>query len=248
MTLNVSNLTGGYYRKEIISDINFTINPGEIVALVGLNGAGKSTTIRHIMGLLTPFNGEVTINQTPAEAGNSDYHKSIGYIPESPLLYEELTLKEHIELTATTHDISSNEALKRSKPLLKLFRLENHLDWFPVDFSKGMKQKVMIICALIISPEVLIVDEPFIGLDPLAMKDLVRLMEEAKERGAAILLSTHVLANVQKICDRIIILDDGRMVAEGTYHDIKETFNSQTEDLDSLFSEILGLNQKSGEV
>lgn len=243
MTLNVSHLTGGYYQKEVISDIHFTINPGEIVALIGLNGAGKSTIIRHIMGVLKPFSGSVTINKDSTNLREADYFKSIGYIPETPLLYEELTLKEHIELTAISHDLSPEEALKRAESLLKIFRLENYLDWFPVDFSKGMKQKVMVICALIIKPKVLIIDEPFIGLDPLAMNDLIHLIEDAKNQGTAILMSTHVLENVQKMCDRMIILDGGRILSQGTYSDIAKRFNIKSNSLDTLFLEVLDVNR-----
>lgn len=239
MTLKVDQLTGGYYKKAIIHDLNFEVNAGEIVGMVGLNGAGKSTTIKHLMGLLSPFEGQVTINGLSAKQDSERYHQSIGYIPEAPLLYEELTLKEHLELMALSYDVPVEEALERAKPLLQLFRLDNHLNWYPVDFSKGMKQKVMIICALIVEPDILIIDEPFIGLDPLAMRDLIDVLVQVKNQGTGILMSTHVLANVQKVCDKVIMLHNGRIEAQGTIEELAKQFNSPTLELDAIFEQLL---------
>lgn len=239
MTLTVEHLTGGYQKKEIIKDLNFTIKRGEIVGLVGLNGAGKSTTIRHIMGLMKPFSGSVKINNlTPFDDGER-YHKSLAYIPETPFLYEQLTLREHLELTAMTYDIPKQEAIKRAEPLLNTFRLIRELDWYPVDFSKGMKQKVMIICAFITQPQVLIIDEPFIGLDPLAMRDLNQMMMAAKEQGTAILMSTHVLANINRVCDRVIVLHQGQIKGQGTLEDLSKLFNVAHESVDKIFDQLL---------
>ncbi|MCG6527812.1 ABC transporter ATP-binding protein, partial [Vibrio parahaemolyticus] len=142
---------------------------GELVGLIGLNGAGKSTTIKEIIGLLQPHTGKITINGLSLKEDPQAYRKQIGYIPETPSLYEELTLKEHIEVTAMAYDIPKDVALQRAERLLKTFRLENKLDWFPANFSKGMKQKVMVLCAFLIEPSLYIIDEPFLGLDPLAI-------------------------------------------------------------------------------
>lgn len=246
MTLSVKNLSGGYQQKEIISDLNFIIQPGEIVGLVGLNGAGKSTTIRHIMGLMKPFKGTIQINGQTISDSPKDYFKALAYIPESPQLYEELTFREHIELTAMTYDIPVDQAMARAQKLIDQFRLNQHLDWFPVDFSKGMKQKVMIICAFLTEPDLLIIDEPFIGLDPLAMRDLIQVMDEARIQGTAILMSTHVLANVKKICDRVMVLHDGKMAGQGTIEDLSSQFNLEDESLDGIFDDLLASTSKAG--
>jgi ABC-2 type transport system ATP-binding protein len=123
----------------------------------------------------------------------------IGFIPETPSLYEELTLKEHLEVVALAYDLTWDQAWSRVQGLLTVFRLDEKLDWFPVHFSKGMKQKVMIICAFMVEPSLLIVDEPFLGLDPEAISDLVNLLEEEKAKGTSILMSTHVLDSAEKM-------------------------------------------------
>lgn len=239
MTLKVTNLSGGYYHKEIISDLNFTIHDGEIVCMAGLNGAGKSTTIRHIMGLMKPFKGEISLDGQKLSDQRMAYQKQIAYIPETPMIYDDLTLRDHIELTALSYDISKDEAMDRAQPLLDLFRLNRQLDWFPVDFSKGMKQKVMIICAFITQAKLMIIDEPFIGLDPLAMRDFIKLMQEAKARGAGILMSTHVLSSVKNVCDRMLILEEGKVRAQGSLPEIAQLFDLDINQLDLVFEKMM---------
>ena len=146
MTLTITNLSGGYGQLPVLKELNFEIKDGELVGLIGLNGAGKSTTIKEIMGLLQPQAGSIILNGLTLATDPENYRKQIGYIPETPSLYEELTLKEHIEITAMAYDIPMEEALRRAESLLKTFRLSNKLDWFPANFSKGMKQKVMVLC------------------------------------------------------------------------------------------------------
>ena len=194
MSLILDHVTGGYGHLPVLKDISFTVQPGEMVGLIGLNGAGKSTTIKHIMGLLDPMKGKIEINQLSLKKDVENYRKQIGYIPETPSLYEELTLKEHIEVTAMAYNIPMDIAMKRAEKLLHTFRLENRLEWFPANFSKGMKQKVMILCAFLIEPSLYIIDEPFLCLDPLAINALLELMVSMKQDGSGILMSTHILA------------------------------------------------------
>ena len=146
--LEIKNLTGGYVHVPVLKDVSFTVESGQLVGLIGLNGAGKSTTINEIIGLLTPYSGKINIDGLTLGVNPREYRQQIGYIPETPSLYEELTLREHIETVAMAYGIEQNLAFERVEPLLKMFRLDQKLDWFPVHFSKGMKQKVMIICAL----------------------------------------------------------------------------------------------------
>jgi len=235
MTLQVTNVTGGYNQLPVLKNIDFTIGDGELVGLIGLNGAGKSTTIKEIIGLLQPHSATITIDGLTLKENPEQYRKQIGYIPETPSLYEELTLREHIEVTAMAYDLPQEEAMKRAERLLKTFRLENKLDWFPANFSKGMKQKVMVLCAFLIEPSVYIIDEPFLGLDPLAINALLELMNEMKQTGASILMSTHILATAEKYCDKFILLHNGEIRAQGTLAQLRSQFQAPEASLDDLY-------------
>ena len=233
--LKIENLSGGYNRKKIIENINIEIPKGSITALIGLNGAGKSTTIKHILGLLRPMDGEINVNGITIRENNEKYRKSISYIPESPVLYDELTLEEHINLTAMAYGLNMKEAWGKADVLLKLFKLSDKKKFFPVHFSKGMKQKVMIICSFLVEPNLYIIDEPFLGLDPIAINDLINLMCEKRDNGASILMSTHILATAEKYCDNFIIIHEGKILASGKLSDLRKEFNMPDASLDEIY-------------
>ena len=235
MTVKVEHLTGGYGKRPVIKDINFELREGEIVGLIGLNGAGKSTTIKHMLGLLTPTSGSLSISNTNITDDIETYRRKLSYIPESPVIYEELTLQEHIEMTAMAYGLSQDEAMKRAEPLLKIFRLQDELKVFPSHFSKGMKQKVMIICAFIVNPELYIIDEPFLGLDPLGILSMLDLMVEKKNEGRTVLMSTHILATAERYCDRFIILDKGEVVAFGNLDELRAQTGLNHHTLDDIY-------------
>ena len=211
---------------------------GELVGLIGLNGAGKSTTINEIIGLLTPYGGQIAIDGLTIQQDTASYRQKIGYIPETPSLYEELTLREHLETVLMAYGLDVIEGMARAEKYLKLFRLDEKLDWFPTQFSKGMKQKVMIICAFIVDPSLLIVDEPFLGLDPLAISDLIELLAEGKANGKAILMSTHVLDSAEKMCDRFVILHHGQVLAQGTLDELRQTFGDSSASLNDIYMQL----------
>ena len=233
--LEIKELTGGYVNIPVLKDVSFEVGNGQLVGLIGLNGAGKSTTINEIIGLLTPYKGQIQIDGLELRTNPSDYRKKIGFIPETPSLYEELTLREHIETVAMAYDIEQETAFKRVDKLLEMFRLKEKLDWFPVHFSKGMKQKVMIICAFLVEPSLYIVDEPFMGLDPLAIQDLIDLMIDMKKSGSSILMSTHILSTAEKFCDKFIVLHEGQVVAFGTVEELRTQFNQPKASLDEIY-------------
>ena len=235
MTLQIKNLTGGYFGNTVLKDVEFTVNDGELVGLIGLNGAGKSTTIQEIIGLLSPYKGQVLLDEVSISQDPENYRKKIGFIPEQPSLYEALTLREHIEVTALAYDVAIDVAMRRAEKLLKTFRLSDKLDWFPANFSKGMKQKVMIICAFLTEPSLYIIDEPFLGLDPLAINDLIDLMLEMKKSGASILMSTHILSTAEKFCDKFIVLHEGRVIADGNLATLRQQFGLPDASLDDIY-------------
>lgn len=233
--LEVKNLTGGYTRNPVLKDISFSIDSNEIVGLIGLNGAGKSTTIRHIIGLMEPHKGEIQINGSTFEIDKDGYRKQFTFVPETPILYDELTLEEHLKMTAMAYGISEEQYKTRTPKLLKEFRMEKRLKWFPAHFSKGMKQKVMIMCAFLVQPSLYIVDEPFVGLDPLGIQSLLDMMKKMKEEGAGILMSTHILATAERYCDRIIILHEGKIKCAGTMDELKREFQMPDATLDDIY-------------
>lgn len=233
--LEIKDLTGGYVNIPVLKKVSFEVRDGELVGLIGLNGAGKSTTINEIIGLLTPYEGTIRIDGLTLSDQPEGYRQKIGFIPETPSLYEELTLREHLEVVAMSYDIPIDEAMKRAEPYLETFRLTEKLDWFPVTFSKGMKQKVMIICAFIVEPSLFIIDEPFLGLDPLAIADLIAFLAEEKTKGRAILMSTHVLDSAEKMCDRFVILHQGQVRAQGSLSELRETFGQPDASLNDIY-------------
>ena len=233
--LEIKELTGGYVNIPVLKDVSFEVGNGQLVGLIGLNGAGKSTTINEIIGLLTPYKGQIQIDGLELRNNPSDYRKKIGFIPETPSLYEELTLREHIETVAMAYDIEQETAFKRVDKLLEMFRLKEKLDWFPVHFSKGMKQKVMIICAFVVDPSLFIVDEPFLGLDPVAIADLIQLLDEEKKKGKSILMSTHVLDSAEKMCDSFVILHKGQVRAKGSLTELRIQFQMPDASLNDIY-------------
>ncbi len=234
--LEVTNLSGGYTQsKPVIHQLTFQVKPHQMVGLIGVNGAGKSTTIKHILGLMKPFTGSITLNGSTIEENPTQFRSQIAYIPETPSLYKELTLWEHMKLTAMAYGLDEKTLQERGKRLLQIFHMERQVDWFPDTFSKGMKQKVMILCAFLVKPSLLIVDEPFVGLDPLAIHSLLELLVEMKEEGAGILISTHILGTAEKYCDQLILLHDGKIALQGSVETMGEQAGLPNATLDELF-------------
>lgn len=235
MSLQLNNVTAGYTKVPVITDITFDVNPGEICGLIGLNGAGKSTTIKTIIGQLTPFSGRVEVEKLSILENQRGYRQSIAVIPESPVLYEELTFREHIEFVARSYNQMNEETMAHAMELVEAFRLTKQLDWFPAYFSKGMKQKVLIVCALMLDVPVYVVDEPFLGLDPLGIRTLLQVLKEKKEKGAAILMSTHVLDTAEKYCDCFIVLHEGKVIAQGDIEGLRATSNIEETSLEEIY-------------
>ncbi|WP_096188225.1 ABC transporter ATP-binding protein [Evansella halocellulosilytica] len=237
--LTIQSLTGGYQKsKPVLHDVTFSVKPYEIVGLIGLNGAGKSTTIKHILGLMEPHKGEVSILGKSFNEDKENYRQQIAYIPETPLLYEEMTLWEHLELTAMAYGLDKQTFEERAEKLLKEFRMGKMKKWFPSHFSKGMRQKVMIMCAFLTRPPLYITDEPFVGLDPIGIKSFLDRMVEMKEQGCGILMSTHILATAEKYCDRFIVLHQGKMILKGTLTQLQEQAQMPGADLDEIYVEV----------
>ncbi|MDO7908271.1 ABC transporter ATP-binding protein [Paenibacillus sp. JX-17] len=195
-----------------IRNITIQVQPGELVGLIGPNGAGKSTSIKTLLGQMQYANYHVHIG------GNSRY----AYIPEHPVHYDYLTLWEHLDLAAAVYELEYESFRQRAEALLRRFGMWDVRHDLPGSFSKGMRQKMMLLVGFIAEPDMYIVDEPFIGLDPRATKDFLILLEEERSRGAGVLMSTHVLDTAERICDRFILISGGAAVASGTLADIRQ--------------------------
>lgn len=209
--LRVKGLTKRFGKKVANENISLSLNPGEIGILLGPNGAGKSTAIKCILGLLR-FDGEVTIGGYPAKSPQAK--KILGYVPEFPCLYEMLTVKEHFEFIIRAYRLDRVRASTLAAELMDRFRLTDVLDTLCKDLSKGMQQKVSIICALLPEPKLLMLDEPMLGLDPHAIKELRSIVTElATEKGVAVLISTHMIATVEGIWEKAYIMNKGHVIS-----------------------------------
>ncbi len=228
--LNVDNLTKKY-GKVIANDmLTFSVPAGAITVLAGPNGAGKSTAIKAMAGLLR-FSGNITIDNHPNKSAEAK--RILGYVPESPAVYGLLTVDEHMEFIARAYDL--NDGWKaRADDLMDRFELQDKRKKLGKELSKGMQQKVSLCCALLTQPKVLLVDEPMVGLDPHAIKALKQVITEERDKGTAVLISTHLLDSVEDIWDRILILVQGKIAAE---RDRMQMINSG-ESLEDLFFEV----------
>ncbi|GGK16944.1 ABC transporter ATP-binding protein [Caldalkalibacillus thermarum] len=243
--LQVEHVTGGYTAtKPVIHDISFDINAGEIVSLIGLNGAGKSTTIKHILGLLSPHEGSIMIDGCSFKDDPDRYRSLYSYIPESPVYYEELNLWEHLELAAMAYGLDRLTFEKRAEHLLQEFRMEKKKHQFPAQFSKGMKQKLMIMMAFLVQPKLYIVDEPLLGLDPLGIRSLLEWLVACKEKGAGILMSTHILATAERYCDRFVIIHEGRIRAKGTLEELRQMSGMPAASLDDIYLTLTEVDER----
>ncbi|AIK40809.1 ABC transporter family protein [Bacillus pseudomycoides] len=211
--LQVNIRSAGYEAGEkTIHDIAFSIEKGELVALIGANGAGKSTTIKSMLGLLANMEGEISFGEK---------ENPYAYVPEHPTYYDYLTLWEHIELLMAARGCEIGSWEERTQELLHTFRMEKHKHEYLSKFSKGMKQKSMLILAFLTEPDFYIIDEPFIGLDPVATREFLNFLYKEKERGVGILLCTHVLDTAERICERFLLISQGTLLANGNLQTIQ---------------------------
>jgi ABC-type multidrug transport system ATPase subunit len=238
--IEVRNVTKRYGKFLANDNLSFTVNPGEISILAGPNGAGKSTIIKSIAGLLR-FEGEILINSKRNKTVEAK--KTLGYIPEFPALYDMLTIWEHMEFIGRAYSLSDWK--DRAEGLFERFELADKKKKLGNELSKGMQQKVSICCGLLPNPQVLLFDEPLVGLDPHAIKELKALLVEIKRQGAAILLSTHMLDSVSEFWDSTNIMVNGKFAARRT----REEVAGSGEDLEKLFFEITeGVKEKENKV
>lgn len=238
--LTVNDLTVRYGEKIAVDSISFTVERGEVFGLLGPNGAGKSSTLKAIVGLV-PYRGEVRLFGRPIDVKAKNL---IGYVPEEFMLLESLTPKEFFEFVASVRRVNANDRLEK---LVKAFGIEKYFETPITALSMGTKQKVAIISALLHDPPLLILDEPLNGLDAKSSKILKELMVRHVERGGAIIFSTHIMEVAEKLCDRIAVMNNGRIIAMGSIEELREIALTDGS-LEEIFLRLTGQMEEIDEI
>ena len=208
------NLSKQFFGKEVVSDLNIFIQRGEIYGLIGVNGAGKTTTVKMLTGLLTPSNGSIRLNGIDIVAERERAQKLIGYIPDTPFLYERLTVREYLNLIADLRGVSEKLREKRYKELIERFKLGEFQNQLIMGCSRGVKQKSCLVAGLIHDPLFIFLDEPTVGLDFQAITELRKLLKELAQKDKIIFLNTHSLYIAEKVCNRVGLMEAGRIEKE----------------------------------
>ncbi len=221
-SVEVRGLTKKYGDKTVLNNVSFKAYEGEILGLLGPNGAGKTTLIKIMMGFIEPTSGEVLVKGFNPSIDGARVRGVIGYVPENPSLYESLTPMEIFSLISQIREIDAEKARERVKALAHAFDFEEYLNNLIGSLSRGSRQKVAIISAFIHNPEILILDEPLTGLDAVSAKVLKDLIRGSVERGATVIFTTHIMEIAEKICDRIVLLHRGEVIAEGDIGEVVE--------------------------
>ena len=219
--LNISHLTKTYGDKKAVDDLSLHIAPGEIYGFIGHNGAGKTTTIKSVVGILQFDEGEITIDGTSLKDDPIACKKKIAYIPDNPDLYEFMSGIKYLNFIADIFGVGAEERQERIKKYADMFELTEDLAQPISAYSHGMKQKLAIIAAWIHNPKLIIMDEPFVGLDPKASFLLKEMMRDVCAAGGAIFFSTHVLEVAEKLCDKVAIIKGGKLIRSGTMESVK---------------------------
>ena len=219
--LYIQHLTKRYGEKKAVDDLSLHIAPGEIYGFIGHNGAGKTTTLKAVVGILPFEEGEITINGTPIKADPLTCKRQLAYIPDNPDLYDYMTGSKYLSFIADIFGVGAEERQERIRKYADLFELTDDLAQPIAAYSHGMKQKLAIISAWLHQPRLIIMDEPFVGLDPKAAHTLKGMMREVCDQGGAIFFSTHVLEVAEKLCDKVATIKGGRLIRAGTMEEVK---------------------------
>src|SRR5262245_54066504 len=235
--LEARHLVNRFFGAAVVNDVSFTVRRGEVVGYLGPNGSGKSTTARMLTGLLEKSAGAVLFEGRDVAIDPVAFRGRLGYVPEEPILYSFQSALEYLELVGRLRELERHRLTKKIGALLELFGLSQAANQDLGSYSKGMKQKVMLIAALLHDPDVLILDEPDSGLDVTNTLVLRQLLTALARRGKAVLYSSHVLELVEKACDRVIVIHQGRVVADGTVEALQRLANSGS--LEQVFSQLV---------
>ena len=238
--IQIEALTKKYGSFTAVDAIDLEVPAGELFGFLGPNGAGKTTTLRMIAGILRPTSGRVRIGGLDVTTQPNEAKSKLGFIPDRPFIYEKLTGTEFLRFVAGLYGQEGQEVEHRGRELLGLFDLEDWRDELVESYSHGMRQKLIISSAFVHRPQVIVVDEPMVGLDPKAARTLKDLFREYTRRGNTIMMSTHTLEVAQAMCDRIAIIRRGKIAAAGTMDDLRRHAESGTDGLEDIFLRLTG--------
>ncbi len=236
--IRTSGISKQYNGQYVLKNISLQIEPGQIIGYIGPNGAGKSTTIKILAGLLDDFEGEAEVLGMNIRTHALEIKQHIGYIPENAALYEVLTPMEYLRFAGRLYGMKEEAIAHKSAELLRLFKLKEQSDQRMNGFSKGMKQKVLLISGLMHNPEIIFLDEPLSGLDANAVILVKEILSQLKQAGKTIFYSSHIMDVVEKLSDRIIILDQGNFIADGTFESLRQS--DTTGSLEKIFTSLTG--------
>lgn len=235
--IQIRDLSKFFGKKQVLHGINLDIMPGQVIGYIGPNGAGKSTTVRILAGLDDRFNGTVKIKGMDVKEDSIAIKRIIGYIPELAELYDVLSPMEFLFLIGRLYDMEDQQIEERATRMLEFLGLKDKLHDRMDTFSKGMRQKVLLVSGLLHNPEIIFMDEPLSGLDANAVILVKEIILRLVEQGKTVIYCSHNMDTVEKISDRIILIADGKVVADGTFHDLKR---SEGDTLEKLFSQLTG--------
>ncbi len=248
MSIQVEALTRTYGSFTAVDAISFGVAPGEIVGLIGPNGAGKTSTLRCLAGILRPTSGRIRIAGHDIVGDPLAARRALAFMPDEPHLFEYLTVEEHLRLVGRLFGVA--DVIARAAPLLEELELTGRERLLPGELSRGMKQKVVIACGLVRNPPVLLFDEPLTGLDPIGIRRMRETIVARGRAGAAVLVSSHLLHLVEEICTRVVIMDHGHKVADGSVADLaaRADLAASGSSLEQIFMRVTGRESPDGSV
>ncbi len=241
--ISIRNLYKSYGSKHVLKDINLEVYPGQVIGYIGPNGAGKSTTVKILCGLITDYEGEVNIKGFDLKKNTLDVKRIIGYVPEIAEMYDVLTPMEYLQFSGALYGMDEDLCRERIHRMMRAFDLHNNIDQRMDSFSKGMRQKVLLASGLLHNPDIIILDEPLSGLDANSVIIIKELISKLADEGKTIFYCSHMMDVVEKVSDRIVLIDEGRIIANGSIGDLKQ--QEENKSLEQIFAKLTGKDSLS---
>lgn len=239
--LSIKDLRMRYGSNEVLKGIDLDVYPGQVIGYIGPNGAGKSTTVKIMLGMVEGYTGCVQIFGQDISKGDVNYKGKIGYVPETSDIYENLTAQEYLTFVGELYGLAVDEADEKAKKLAEVFDLQRVYSSRIASYSKGMRQKLLIISSLLHNPDLLFFDEPLSGLDANSVMIFKEILAQLSAKGKTVFYSSHIMDVVEKISDRIVLLSDGRITADGSFEDLKK--QNREGSLEEIFNDLTGFNE-----